>query len=179
MEAIYSRLGQYQVLQRLSLDNLSGENGSLVGIRDRFSQIRGMRDFFDLNRMSRPLGFGDLQSRVSFNLRYFSSNYSIVLAALVVYALITNLLLLFVLVIAIGGFLAINSLHGADLVIPGGIIITQQSLYVALGIIVVPLFLFASPMATMFWLIGAAGVIIIGHAALLEKPIESEFAESV
>lgn len=176
MEAVYSRLAQLSVpAGSLSM----GENSSLSGIRNKFSQLKGPKDFFDLHRMSKPAGLVDAQSRVSFNLRYFSANYSLVLAVLVLYALLTNLLLLFVLFIAVFGFWGISKLDGADLVLPGGLTVSQQSLYILVGIITVPLFFIASPMATMFWLIGAAGVTVLGHAALLEKPLESEFAETV
>ena len=176
MNAVYSRLANLQMSGGISLDNIRNETSNL---RSRFSNLRGPRDFFDFKRVSRPLGWGDAQSRVTFNLRYFSSDYSLIILSLVVYALLTNLLLLFVLILAVGGFLGISALGGADLVLPGGLVITSQSLYIALGVVTVPLFIIASPMATMFWLIGAAAVTILGHASLLEKPLESEFAEQV
>jgi len=179
MEAVYSRLSQFSLPQGLQLDGLTGVNGSLTSFRSGVAQLKGPRDFFDVQRMSKPAGLGDAQGRVSYNLRYFSANYVLILLVLITYALLTNLLLLFVLVLAVCGFLAISSLRGADLILPGGIVVTQQSLYIGIGVITVPLFIIASPMATMFWLIGAAGVLIIGHAAIMEKPLESEFAESV
>lgn len=179
MEAVYTRLSQFSLPQSISLDSFQSEGGSLTSLRGRLSQIKGPRDFFDFRRMSKPTGLGDAQTRVSYNLRYFSGNYSLILAMLCAYALLTNLLLLFVLFMAVGGFMGISALRGADLVLPGGIIITQQSLYIALGVLTVPLFIIASPMSTMFWLIGAAGVTVLGHAILIEKPLESEFAESV
>ena len=178
MEAVYSRLAQFSIPTNLRLDFLPTEGG-VGGIRGRLAQLKGVRDFFDVRRMSKPTGWGDAQSRISYNLRYFSGNYSLLLALLVVYALLTNLLLLFVLVLALAGFFGISALRGADLVLPGGIVVAQQSLYIALAVITVPLFIIASPMATMFWLIGAAGVTILGHAVILEKPLESEFAETV
>lgn len=179
MEAVYSRLSQFFLAQSINLESSQGEGGSLTSFKGRIAQIKGPRDFFDFRRMSKPTGLGDAQTRISYNLRYFSVNYSLTLAMLCAYALLTNLLLLFVLIMAVGGVLGISALHGADLVLPGGIIITQQSLYIALGVLTVPLFIIASPMSTMFWLIGAAGVTILGHAILIEKPLESEFAESV
>ena len=175
MEAVYSRISQ---LGLATTSSLSLENGTLAGFRSRISNLRGPRDFLDIHRMSKPTGIADLQSRVSFNLRYFGANYMLFLSALSVYALLTNLLLLFVLVIAVIGLLGINAWQGADLVLPRGIIITQQSLYIALGVITVPLFLIASPLSTLFWLIGAGGVTVFGHAAIMEKPLESEFAET-
>ncbi|PRT56601.1 Prenylated Rab acceptor 1 [Wickerhamiella sorbophila] len=159
----------------LSLDNLRAESSS---IRNRLSNVKGVREFFAFNRLSRPEGWGDAQARIAFNLSYFSSNYLMILVMLSLYSLLTNPLLLFVLFLGFGGFMTISALGGQDLVTPFGTI-TSQSLYIGLGVIVVPLFIIASPLATLFWLIGAAGVTILGHAALLEKPLESEFADQV
>lgn len=92
------------------------------------------------------------------------------------YSLLTNLLLLFVIVFVFVGMFLIGSLNGQDLVLPFGTIPTS-SLYTGLFIIAVPLGIFASPLSTILWLIGASGVCILGHAALMEKPIESAFAE--
>ncbi|ANB13645.1 Yip3p [Sugiyamaella lignohabitans] len=72
--------------------------------------------------------------------------------------------------------IGIGMLQGQDLVLPFGTI-TTSSLYTTLFIIAVPLGIFASPLSTLFWLIGASGVTILGHATLMEKPIESAFAE--
>jgi hypothetical protein len=41
----------------------------------------------------------------------------------------------------------------------------------------VPLGLYASPIATALWLIGASGVSVLGHATLMDRPIESTFSE--
>lgn len=175
MEAVYARISQLGITSSLT----DPENGSLVTIRSRFANIKGPKDFFDIHRMSKPTGVGDLQGRVSFNLRYFGANYSLIFASLVVYSLLTNMLLLFVIALAGAGVFAISLLQGGDLVLPRGIVVTRQSLYITLGVIVVPLFLIASPLSTLFWLIGAGGVTIFGHAAIMEKPLESEFAETV
>jgi hypothetical protein len=44
-------------------------------------------------------------------------------------------------------------------------------------IVGVPLGIWASPFTTVLWLIGATGVTVFGHAALLDKPIENAFSE--
>jgi PRA1 family protein 1 len=126
--------------------------------------------------LSRPAGWGDAQSRINFNLGYFSTNYLIIFALLSVYSLLTNLLLLFVIIFVFVGMFLIGSLNGQDLVLPFGTI-PSSSLYTGLFIIAVPLGIFASPLSTLLWLIGASGVCILGHATLMEKPIESAFAE--
>lgn len=170
--------GIYTAIPSLGLgDRL--ESLRLDGVRGRFANMKGPRDFFDVKRMSKPQGWGDAQGRIGFNVRYFSSNYTVILLMFCLYSLLTNLLLLFVLVFAAVGMVAINALQGGDLVLPWGSVITSQNLYIALGIITVPLFIIASPLSTLFWLVGAAGVTILGHAALMEKPLESEFDDQV
>lgn len=135
-----------------------------------------MGDFFDFKRISKPNGFGEVQSRIQFNLSYFSTNYAIVFALLSVYSLLTNIRLLFVLIFIVGGLFGIGTLQGRDLVTPFGTI-ANSSLYTALFIIAIPWIMIASPLSTLLWLIGASGVSILGHAAFMEKPIESAFAE--
>jgi PRA1 family protein 1 len=54
--------------------------------------------------------------------------------------------------------------------------VTQKSLYTGLFVIGIPLLWLASPVSTVFWLVGASGVLIIGHACLIEPGIESDYA---
>jgi hypothetical protein len=54
--------------------------------------------------------------------------------------------------------------------------ITQKHLYTGLFAIGLPLLFFASPFATIFWLVGASSILILGHASLMEPGIESEYA---
>lgn len=129
--------------------------------------------------MSKPNGWIDAQSRIQFNLGYFSTNYALIFAMLSIYGLLTNTLLLFVVIFFLGGLFGIGALKGQDISTPFGTI-TNANLYTGLFIISVPLLLFASPISTLLWLIGASGVTILGHAAIMDKPIESEFgAEQV
>jgi hypothetical protein len=93
-----------------------------------------------------------------------------------IYSLLNNLLMLFVICLVIGGMYGIGKLEGNDLEIAGYRATTSQ-LYTALFIIAVPLGLFSSPFSTVLWLIGASGVTILGHAAFLDKPIETAFSE--
>lgn len=149
------------------------ETGAL---QSRFSNVKSVTDFFDVKRMSKPLGWGDAQSRINFNLGYFSSNYAIIFALLSVYSLLTNILLLFVIILVVIGMYGIGMLQGNDLNL-GFTTLTTSQLYTGLLIIALPLGFIASPLSTILWLIGASGVTILGHAAIMEKPIESAFAE--
>lgn len=72
--------------------------------------------------------------RISYNTRYFSGNYAVIIAALGVYALLTNLLLVVGLVFLVGGFAAINK-FGTDPLQVGEHMITQKSLYIVLFVV--------------------------------------------
>ena len=55
-------------------------------------------------------------------------------------------------------------------------VVTQKHLYTALFVIGIPLLWISSPISTFFWLVGASGVLIIGHACILEPGVESDYA---
>lgn len=166
IEAITSRLNLGQ-----RLDSIRNQS-----VSTRFANIKPIGDFFDLKRLSKPANFGEVQSRVNFNLGHFSSNYAIVFVILALYALITNPWLLFLIFFICGGMFGIGKLNGSDLEI-GTLRATSSQLYVGLFCIGVPLFFFASVFSTFLWLIGANGVVILGHASFMDKPIESAFSE--
>ncbi|OAL06662.1 prenylated rab acceptor PRA1 [Phaeosphaeriaceae sp. SRC1lsM3a] len=158
--------------------NLSGRFDGLrnTSVSSRFANLRPISEFLDVKRVSKPANFGEVQSRVNYNLGYFSSNYAAVFAMLSIYSLLTNLLLLFVICFVIGGMYGIGKLEGNDLELAGRRATTSQ-LYTGLFVVAIPLGLWASPFTTVLWLIGASGVTILGHAAFLDKPIESAFSE--
>ncbi|KAF1971502.1 prenylated rab acceptor PRA1 [Bimuria novae-zelandiae CBS 107.79] len=158
--------------------NLSGRFDGLQSqsLSGRFANLRPITEFFDVKRISKPANFGEAQSRVNYNLSYFSSNYAAVFAMLIIYSLVTNLTLLFVILMLVGGMYGIGKLQGNDLEI-GSWRATTSQLYTALLVICIPLGFWASPFTTLLWLIGASGVTILGHAAFMDKPIESAFSE--
>lgn len=84
-------------------------------LANRFSNIRPVGDFFDFKRMSKPANISEIQSRCSYNVSYFASNYAVVFAMLSVYSLLTNLTLLFVIFLVVGGMWGIGRLGGQDL----------------------------------------------------------------
>ena len=158
--------------------NLSGRFDSVrsQSITSRFANLKPISEFLDLKRISKPANFGEVQSRVNYNLGYFSSNYAVVFVMLSIYSLLTNLTLLFVIFLVIGGMWGIGKLQGNDLEI-GTFRATTSQLYTVLLVVSVPLAIIASPFATALWLIGASGVTILGHATFMDKPIESAFSE--
>ncbi|KAF2159080.1 hypothetical protein M409DRAFT_71317 [Zasmidium cellare ATCC 36951] len=158
--------------------NLSGRFDAVrsQSIGTRFANLRPISEFLDIKRISKPADFSMVQNRVNYNLSYFSSNYAAVFAMLSIYSLLTNLTLFFALMLIIGGMYGIGKLEGRDLDV-GFARATVSQLYTGLFIISVPLFFWARPVASILWLIGASGVTILGHAALMEKDVAASFSE--
>lgn len=147
-----------------------------TSMSSRFANLKPISEFLDFKRISKPADFSEVQSRVNYNLSYFSSNYFVVFLMLSIYGLLTNPVLLFVIVLVAGGMYGIGKLDGRDLDV-GFLRASTSQLYTTLLIIAVPLGLWASPIAFALWLIGATGVTTLGHAAFMEKPIENAFSE--
>ncbi|CAI8497991.1 unnamed protein product [Pichia kudriavzevii] len=171
-------------LQNININNIT-DNLSIENIKENFgviqskiSSLRPPQEFFDVRHFSKPSNFTELQQRVTYNLNYYQSNYVAIVLSLSLYALITNLLLLFVIALVGGGVLAISKLGGEDLVTPMGRFSSSQ-LYTGLLIVALPLAFIASPISTMMWLIGSSCVSILSHASFMEKPIETVFEETV
>lgn len=145
-------------------------------ISSRFANLRPISEFLDIKRVSKPANFSEVQTRVNYNLGYFASNYAAVCVMLSIYSLLSNLLLTFVIILVAGGMYGIGRLQGQDLDL-GFSRFTTSQLYTGLLIIAVPLGFISRPFATMLWLIGASGVSVLGHATLMDRPIESTFSE--
>ena len=155
------------------MENIKSEFQSL---QSKLATLRTPQEFFNFKKISKPQNFGEVQSRVAYNLKYFSSNYGLIIGCLSIYTLLTNLLLLFVIVLVVAGIVGINKLKGEELVTPFGSFKTNQ-LYTGLVCVAVPIGFLASPLSTLLWLIGASAVSVFGHASLMEKPIETVFDE--
>ncbi|KAF8813807.1 prenylated rab acceptor PRA1 [Phlegmacium glaucopus] len=141
----------------------------------RLSGLRPPAEFFDYHRISRPADFNQATSRISYNTRYFSGNYGLIVALLAVYALIMNYWLLVSLGFLVVGFAAINK-FAPEATQVGDHTITQKHLYTILFVIGIPMFWWAGPFGTFFWLVGASSILVLGHASLLEPGVESEYA---
>ncbi|TFB06026.1 Prenylated Rab acceptor 1 [Trichoderma ghanense] len=184
LDLITSRLNLGERFQGLRAGPLSG----------RFSNLRPISEFFDFKRLSKPANFGEVQSRVNYNLSHFSSNYAVVFLMLSVYALLTNWLLLFDIIFVVSGMFCISKLDGRDLEI-GTFRATTSQLWTGLLVISIPIGLISSPFSTLLWLIGASGASILvsgtpetalgglafanrhqGHASFMDKPIDEAFS---
>ena len=142
----------------------------------RFANLRPISEFFDFKRLSKPNDFSDVQSRVNYNLGYFTSNYVVVSLMLALYSLLNNFALLFVIVFMTFGLFVIKKLNGRDLEL-GFTRLTTSQLYTGLFVIGIPIFIYSGPLTLMLWLIGANGVTILGHASFMDKPIDQAFSE--
>lgn len=166
LEALTSRLNLQSRFEGVQSQSLS----------TRFANLKPLNEFFDLKRLSKPGNFSQVQSRVNYNLAYFSSNYFAIAVMLTIYSLLTNLKLLFDMIFMGLGLVLIKKLDGRDLEL-GFTRLTTSQLYTVLFVIGVPVFIWASPMATALWLVGAIGVTILGHASFMDKPIDTAFSE--
>ncbi|KAH0553110.1 hypothetical protein GP486_006701 [Trichoglossum hirsutum] len=160
---------------RLDLSNRF-ESVRSQSITSRFANLKPISEFLDFKRLSKPASFSEIQTRVNYNLGYFSSNYAVVFVMLSIYSLLTNLVLLFVIILVVGGMYGIGKLGGRDLEIPGVTRVTTSQLYTTLLVVAIPLGFWSSPFATVLWLIGASGVSILGHASFMDRPIENAFS---
>ncbi|KAJ7703012.1 prenylated rab acceptor PRA1 [Mycena rosella] len=149
---------------------------SLRSFREaRLSALRTPVEFFDVQRISRPADLNTATSRISYNTRYFSGNYLLIIILLGIYALISNLWLFGALVFLVGGFALINRFAPEPTQV-GDYVVTQKSLYITLFCVGIPLLIFSGPLGTLFWVVGASGIVIIAHACMIEPGVESEYA---
>ncbi|CDH53718.1 hypothetical protein RO3G_02298 [Lichtheimia corymbifera JMRC:FSU:9682] len=109
----------------------------------------------------------------NYNLQHFAANYFFIVLGLSIYAVVTNWWLLFTIAFIFGGFYLISRQDGPITI--GGNSISPSSLYAAYCGASLVLLLFSGATGTIFWIIGAAAIVILGHAALLEPGLENEF----
>jgi len=141
----------------------------------RLSGLRPATEFFDYQRISRPADLNQATSRISYNTRYFSGNYLLIVGLLAVYAVVTNYMLLLSLIFLVGGFTAINK-FAPEATQFGEHTITQKHLYTGLFVIGIPMLWWAGPFATFFGIFFGSILLIFGHASLLEPGVESDYA---
>lgn len=165
------------ISDRLNFNGIS-EGFRSQSIVTRFSNLKPISEFFDFKRLSKPANFGEVQSRVNYNLGYFSSNYAALAFMLGIYSLLSSPWLLFDIVFMSVGLYVIKKLNGRDLEL-GFTTLTTSQLYTGLFIIGVPIFFLSGPIGILLWLVGANGVAILGHAVFMDKPIDQAFSEEV
>lgn len=141
----------------------------------RLSAIRPVQEFFDVQKVSRPQDLNDATRRISHNTRHFGGNYSLVVALVSVYALITNPLLIIAIGFLFGGFVGINKFVPEPSVSGDSGPVTQKQAYTVLFVVGIPLLWLASPVSTIAYVVGLSAIVILGHASMLEPGVESEY----
>ena len=145
-------------------------------LRSCFSNLRPICEFLDVKRAKKPANFAQLLSRVNANLEYFSSNYAVVFIILCTYSLLTNVWLLFDFIFFVASMYLIGKLDGGDFEISQQRFSTGQ-LYTCLYVIAPPIALISGVFGAIMWLIGASGVVLLGHAALIGEDFSRKDGE--
>jgi hypothetical protein len=83
----------------------------------------------------------------------------------------------FTVLFLVGGFYMLSRVEGPLNI--GGTSINTTSLYGGYAILTIVLLLFSGVTGAIFWIIGAAALIILFHAAVLEPGLEGEFDDQV
>ncbi|ORY91885.1 PRA1 family protein-domain-containing protein [Syncephalastrum racemosum] len=157
---------------------VASEASSRLGFLKKFreeklSNLRPLGDFLDKDRIRFTTSFSEITKRWNYNLQHFGANYLLIIIGLSIYAVITNWWLLFTIAFIFGGFYVISRLNGPLNL--GGMTVSPSSLYAGYAGASLILLLFSGATGAIFWIIGAAAIIILGHAALLEPGLEGEF----
>ncbi|KAI7882656.1 PRA1-domain-containing protein [Lichtheimia hyalospora FSU 10163] len=140
---------------------------------EKLARLRPLNDFFDKSRFSFTGSISEVTKRWNYNLQHFAVNYMLIVLGLAIYAVITNWSLLFTIAFIFGGFFVISRLDGPLTI--GNTSISASAMYGAYCGASLILLLFSGATGAIFWIISAAAVVILAHAALLEPSIESEF----
>ncbi|KAF9201978.1 hypothetical protein BGZ49_007834 [Haplosporangium sp. Z 27] len=141
---------------------------------ERLSSLRPFSQFLDINRFSKPDGFATLTTRLSYNLSYYQSNYMVVFLGITAWSFINNAMLMFSTGFVLGGMHFISKVPQEGIII-GSNKYNPRQLQTGLVCVAVPLFFFSSTIGTIFYIIGASAVSILGHAAFMQEDVESDF----
>lgn len=137
-------------------------------------------DFFDISRMSKPAGIIELQQRVSFNISYFASNYLAIVGLFFLYCIISNIPFFLFLFAELALVYFIQKHYGHSDEIDMKLFTLHRNIwYTILLVVNVPVFFIWSPLSSVFWLSIFSGMIVLSHAAIMDKPIEASYSAAV
>ncbi|KAJ3372607.1 hypothetical protein GGF31_001627 [Allomyces arbusculus] len=168
--------------ERLTTAGLLPAQWSVEGLREyraaKMQEWRSMGDFFDWTRFRRPGSWEMVKERVNANLSYYHANYLFIFVCICIYALITSPFLLLSLAFLVGAHIMVRRANAPTIMVFGQeLSTTQVNSYLA--ILTIPLLWLGSAGSTVFWIVGASGLVIGGHAAMLEPPVERAFEQNV
>jgi len=87
-------------------------------------------------------------------------------------------MLMFSVAFVVGGMYVIARVPPEGLTL-GSSTFNARQLQTGLICIAVPLFFFSSTLGTVFWIVGASAVTILGHAAIMQEGVEGDFVSVV
>ena len=138
----------------------------LSSAKERMNQIRPWKDFFALDQFRIPESSTAAQSRASHNFTHFQNNYLIILMLFCGFSLLSDLALLMVAAVCLGGFYFISTLKpDYTLNVGGQEISPKQMNYGWIGVSVILLYM-TSALSVVFWILSVTAVITVAHAAL-------------
>lgn len=138
----------------------------LCSAKERLNQIRPWKDFFSLDQFRIPESSTAAQSRASHNFTHFQNNYLIILILLFGFSLLSDLSLLMVAAVCLGGFYFISTLKPDFVLDVGGQEISVKQLNYAWISVSLILLYMSSALSVVFWILSLTAVITIAHAAL-------------
>ncbi|XP_066575531.1 prenylated Rab acceptor protein 1 [Amia ocellicauda] len=145
---------------------------SVGGVKEwlerRRAGLRPWAGFVDQRRFSKPKSLGQLVQRLPRNLHTFQSNYTFIFLALITYCLISSPLLLLALAVFVGAFYIIHLRSQESKLMLFGREVTGGHQLGLAGAVSFPVFWLAGAGAAVFWVLGAALVVIGSHAAFRE-----------
>ncbi|KAJ3259503.1 hypothetical protein HDU77_001849 [Chytriomyces hyalinus] len=149
----------------------------------RLQTLKPWGDFLDRTRFSVPKSSSEFMLRAKLNWNHFNANYLLVGLIAIAYSLISNLLLLFDVVFVLVGSRYVSSISPnqpehlfGNQSLP---LITQTQGWLALALVGAVLLYLTAAGSAIFWIVFWLGAVVLGHAGMMEAPLEADFEEQV
>jgi hypothetical protein len=141
--------------------------------------IRPWNSFIDQEKFSKPQTPAQISERLQKNVKFFQSNYLVVVLVLAGYCLITSPMLIIALAAFFGVQFVLGGSQGAQYqqkLFGKELTSAQQS--IISGCVSVPLFILAGATSAIFWVFGASVVLVGGHGAFRLPEVDPEEADT-
>ncbi|KAJ3084735.1 hypothetical protein BCR33DRAFT_721458 [Rhizoclosmatium globosum] len=171
-----SSLGKYIPVDSGSLESIQ------QATQQRMQSLKPWGDFFDRTRFSLPANYAEFSVRVRLNWQHFNANYLLVSFIAVAWSLLTNWWLLFDVI-----FIYVGSRYVATLPAnepthlfgnPAFPLVTQTQGWLGLGVAAALLLYISAAGSAIFWIAVFVGLIVVGHAGVMEAPLEADFGDA-
>ncbi|KAI9346471.1 PRA1 family protein-domain-containing protein [Obelidium mucronatum] len=172
-----SQLGKYIPVDSGSLESLQ------QATQQRMQSLKPWSEFFDRSRFSVPASYTEFSVRCRLNWQHFHANYLLVSFIAVAWSLLTNWWLLFDVIFIFVGSRYVSTLPANE---PTHLfnnaslpLITQTQGWLGLGLAAAILLYISAAGSAIFWIVVFVGIIVAGHAGVMEAPLEVDFGETV